>query len=318
MASRSSAAVASPASRPSKRAPLRPLRASVAKRAPVTTPLPSAAPIIKWVGGKSKLLPELTSRMPQTFNRYFEPFAGGLAMYFRVVSHTGAARSVINDGNPDLVGLYRVIATDVEALIRRLAIHRNLHNEEHYYSVRARWNDAGVSWTTVDRAAAFIYLNKTCFNGLWRVNKSGHFNVPMGRYEEPPICVPDALRSAAAALQGAELRCGDFRAAVRDARAGDFAYFDPPYDPVATTANFTSYTQSGFSPDDQRELAELARTLVARGCNVMLSNSDTPFIRSLYKGFQIDTVKCARAINSNASKRGSVDEVVIYNRHGQR
>jgi len=140
----------------------------------------------------------------------------------------------------------------------------------------------------------------------------------MGRYEEPPICVPDALRSAAAALQGAELRCGDFRMAVRDARAGDFAYFDPPYDPVATTANFTSYTQSGFSPDDQRELAELARTLVERGCNVMLSNSDTPFIRSLYKGFTIDTVKCARAINSNASKRGSVDEVVIYNRHGQR
>ena len=172
MASRSTAAISSsPVSRTTKRAPLRPLRATpVAKRAPAPTPsLPSAAPIIKWVGGKSKLLPELTSRMPATFNRYFEPFAGGLAMYFRVVSHSGAARSIINDGNPDLVALYRVLASDVEALIRRLAIHRNLHNQEHYYSVRARWNDASVSWSAVDRAAAFIYLNKTCFNGLWRL-----------------------------------------------------------------------------------------------------------------------------------------------------
>jgi DNA adenine methylase len=297
-------------------APKRPLRARVLAPMALATPAtePTAAPVIKWVGGKSKLVPELVRRMPATFRRYYEPFAGGLAVYFRVVSQTGATRSVINDGNPDLIGLYRVVASDVEALIRRLEVHRGHHAkdaDEHYYSVRARWNDKSVSWTDLDRAAAFVYLNKTCFNGLWRVNQRGGFNVPMGRYDAPPICAPDALRAASGALQGAELRCGDFRAAVADAKAGDFLYFDPPYDPVATTANFTGYTKGGFSSDDQRELGELARMLVARGCRVMLSNSDTPLIRSIYKGFSIDSVKCARAINSNAAKRGAVDEVVV-------
>lgn len=268
---------------------------------------PAAAPIVKWVGGKTRLLPELLARMPAQFNRYYEPFAGGAALFFRV----GPTRAVLNDFNRDLVNLYLNVGTKVDDVIRRLEVHRKLHNEDHYYAMRTRWNDTSVSWTDLDRAAAFVYLNKTCFNGLWRVNRSGGFNVPMGAYKDPPICNTDSLRAASHVLARAELRHGHYRDAVKGARAGDFLYFDPPYDPVTTTANFTGYTAGSFGPDDQRELAELARKLVARGCKVMLSNSDTPFIRSLYKGFRVDRVRCARAINSNAAKRGDVDEVII-------
>lgn len=284
---------------------------ATARKAAVPATQPAAepaAPIVKWVGGKTRLLPELLARMPQQFNRYYEPFVGGAALFFKVAP----ARAVLNDFNPDLVNVYRTVAKDVEGVIRRLGVHRKHHNEEHYYSLRARWNDERLSWTDLDRAAGFIYLNKTCFNGLWRVNRSGNFNVPMGRYQDPPICNTDALRAAAKVLRRVdEVREGSYVNAVKDAKAGDFLYFDPPYDPVTTTANFTGYTTGSFSSDDQRELAETAKKLVARGCKVMLSNSDTPFIRSLYKGFKIDRVRCGRAINSNASKRGDVDEVIV-------
>ena len=263
--------------------------------------------MVKWVGGKTKLLPELLSRLPDRFNRYYEPFAGGAALFFRLAPK----RAVLADSNHDLIGLYTAIANDVGAVIRRLEIHRESHSESHYYETRERWNDREVSWTTPERAAAFIYLNKTCFNGLWRVNRSGAFNVPIGRYTDPPICVPDTLRAAQHVLSRAEIRRADYRTAVADAKAGDFLYFDPPYDPMTPTANFTSYTADAFGPDEQRALADTARSLVAKGCRVMLSNSDTPFIRSIYKGMHVDRVKCARAINSNAAKRGDVDEVII-------
>ena len=267
----------------------------------------TASPVVKWVGGKTKLLPELMARMPERYNRYYEPFAGGAALFFRLAPK----RAVLADYNHDLVGLYTTIAKDVNAVIRRLEMHHKAHSETHYYQTRERWNDREVSWSTPERAAAFIYLNKTCFNGLWRVNRSGAFNVPIGRYTDPPICVPEALRAAQQVLSRAEIRRADYREAVADAKAGDFLYFDPPYDPITPTANFTSYTSNVFGPDQQQELADTARQLIAKGCYVMLSNSDTPFIRSIYKGLKIDRVKCARAINSNAAKRGDVDEVII-------
>jgi DNA adenine methylase len=270
-------------------------------------PDPVASPVIKWVGGKTKLLAELIARLPERFGRYYEPFAGGAALFFRVAPE----RAVLADSNPDLIGLYTCLAADVTGVIRKLEHHRTAHSEAHYYATRTRWNDRELSWSSADRAATFIYLNKTCFNGLWRVNRSGAFNVPIGRYTDPPICVPDTLRAASTLLERATLRCGDYRAAVADAGRGDFVYFDPPYDPVTPTASFTSYTADAFGTAHQRALADTARLLVARGCRVMLSNSDTPFIRSLYKGFQIDRVKCARAINSNAAKRGDVDEVIM-------
>jgi DNA adenine methylase len=275
----------------------------------VARPAAEASPIVKWVGGKSKLLPELIARLPDRFGRYYEPFAGGAAMFFAIAPRL-AGGAVLNDRNPDLIATYRAVAKDVDAVIRRLEIHRKHHGEKHYYSVRERWNDRSIDWSPVDRAATFIYLNKTCYNGLWRVNRSGGFNVPMGRYTDPPIYTPDALRVASRVLRGVELRNADYLEAVKDARAGDLVYFDPPYVPVTETSNFTSYTGDGFGADDQRRLATLAHDLVARGCRVMLSNSDTPFTRSIYAGLRIDRVFCSRAINCNASKRGEVAEVI--------
>src|SRR5512138_2312638 len=225
-------------------------------------PDPVASPVIKWVGGKTKLLPALTARMPERFGRYYEPFAGGAALFFRVAPE----RAVLADSNPDLIGLYTCLARDPAGVIRKLEHHRSAHSESHYYATRTRWNDRELSWSTADRAATFIYLNKTCFNGLWRVNRAGAFNVPIGRYTDPPICVPEALRAAQQVLARAAIRHCDYRTAVADARRGDFIYFDPPYDPLTVTANFTSYTSDCFGPEHQRALADTARALVARGC----------------------------------------------------
>ncbi len=281
-------------------------------RAPRATPRVLVAPavttpIIKWVGGKTRLMPEIISRLPREHGRYFEPFAGGAAVFF----HLGPQAAVLSDRNADLIAMYRAVAADPDGVIRRLELHKRAHDEAHYYDTRSRWNDRSVSWSTLDRAATFIYLNRTCFNGLWRVNRSGGFNVPMGRYKNPMICDPETLRAAGELLRRSTILCGDYAAAVADAGPGDLVYFDPPYDPVTPTANFTSYTGDGFGPDDQRALADLVRTLAARGCAVVLSNSDTPFIRSLYRGLRIDRVRCPRAINSDPTRRGDVDEVLV-------
>lgn len=267
----------------------------------------AAAPIVKWAGGKSRLCDELLARSPRRFRRYFEPFLGGAALYFRLAPRFG----ILSDCNADLINMYRCVAWNVEAVIRRLARHREDHTEAHYYRMRERWNTAGELAADVDRAAAFIYLNKTCYNGLWRVNSRGQFNVPVGRYDEPSIFDPAALRAASKLLQRAEIATCHFADAADSARAGDFVYFDPPYHPLSETANFTSYTAGSFGPEDQRQLAEVARALVRRGCSVMVSNSDTAFIRDLYRGFRIDEVDCSRAINSKASARGPQRELII-------
>jgi DNA adenine methylase len=266
-----------------------------------------AQPVVKWAGGKSRLLPELFARLPERWGRYFEPFGGGAALFFALAPEQG----VLGDANPDLVRMYRALATDVSAVIRKLRSHARAHSETHYYGARARWNARRAAWAPATGAAAFIYLNKTCYNGLWRVNRAGGFNVPFGRYTNPPICVPDALLAAHRVLQRADLRCGDYRATLGDIERGDLVYLDPPYEPVTATANFTSYTPQSFGRDAQRELAETARRLVARGCHVLLSNSDTPFTRDLYADFHIDAVRCSRSINSSATRRGDVSELII-------
>lgn len=265
------------------------------------------APVVKWAGGKTRLLPELTARMPDRFGRYFEPFVGGAALFFRVEPE----RAVLADANPDLIGLYACLVRDVAGVIRGLSRHRARHSEKHYYATRSRWNDRSRTWTAVDRAATFLYLNKTCFNGLWRVNRSGEFNVPIGRYDDPTIFTPQALRDASALLRRATLFCGDYRRVVERARRRDFVYFDPPYAPATRTTIFTSYTAITFGLDQQRELAATARSLVAAGCRVMLSNSDTPFVRTLYRGFQVERVRCDRSISAGAAGRGAVDEVIV-------
>ena len=269
-----------------------------------------AQPVVKWAGGKSRLLPELFARLPPSWGRYFEPFGGGAALFFALAPERG----VLGDANADLVRMYRAIAADAGAVIRKLRSHARAHSVDYYYGARARWNARRASWAPATGAAAFIYLNKTCYNGLWRVNRAGGFNVPCGRYTNPPICVPDALLAAHRVLQRAELRCGDYRATVEDAERGDLVYLDPPYEPVTATASFTSYTAHAFGREDQRALAETARQLVRRGCHVVLSNSDTPFIRDLYAGFQLDAVRCPRSINSSADRRGAVSELIIVGR----
>lgn len=266
----------------------------------------TATPILKWAGSKRRLVPELLARMPKKYGRYYEPFAGGAALFFAL----SPDRATLGDINTDLVSVYKAVATEPAAVVRGLRRHAAAHTARHYYDLRDRWRRR-ASWSSARRASAFIYFNRTCFNGLWRVNRAGDFNVPMGRYDNPTICEPENLKAAYAALQSAELKSGDFRSTIADAERGDVVYFDPPYVPVSRTANFTSYSSGGFSLDDQRSLADTARELVARGIHVIVSNSDTPMVRKLYVGFRLDTVKVARSINSDVSGRGEIAELII-------
>lgn len=271
-----------------------------------------AAPIIKWVGGKTKLLPELRARLPPKYNRYFEPFLGGAAMFFALAPRD----AVLGDMNASLIDVYTALAHDVESVIKHLALYREnylLEPSRYYYTVREWWNNHEFDDDVCSRAAAFIFLNKTCFNGLYRVNRKGEFNVPVGDYKEPAIYDPEALRAAGTVLgaKKVSLRVTSYEVTTTSATAGDFVYFDPPYDPHSKTSNFTAYTKDAFGKKEQEQLAEHARALRKRGVQVMLSNNDTPFIRSLYEDFCIDNVKCGRAINSKGTKRGKVDEVII-------
>jgi len=290
------------------------LRPVVAERRAVKRPrraraLAEPSPVVKWAGGKTRLLGEIELRRPATYRRYFEPFIGGGAVFF----HLAPRNAVISDLNPDLMNVYRCVAWHVEGVIRKLREYRANHDDEFYYETRQRFNDRNRRTSDVTRAAMFIYLNKTCYNGLYRVNRKGEYNVPVGRYTRPAIYDPKGLRAASEVLQRAELRTCHFAESLDDAASGDFVYLDPPYTPLSSTADFTSYTADGFNVDDQRQLASLFRALANRGCHVMLSNHDTPFIRELYDGFDIATVKCNRAINSKASSRGDVSEVLITN-----
>ena len=259
-------------------------------------------PFLKWAGGKGQLLAELRSLVPAGHGRYFEPFLGGGALFFDRLPRDG----MLSDVNAEIVGCYVAVRDEVEKLIRSLKRHR--YEADHYYAVRDT-NPADLS--PVDRAARTIFLNKTGFNGLYRVNRSGKFNVPFGRYARPLICDEDNLRACSKALAHVDLRVCDFEEAALRANAGDFVYFDPPYVPVSRTATFTAYAPGGFGQDAQERLADLFGRLAARGVHVLLSNSDVPATRKLYAAYRIETVKASRAINSNASRRGPVSEVLV-------
>jgi len=269
-------------------------------------------PFLKWAGGKTQLLPQFEALYPRAARgrRYLEPFLGSAAVFFQVRALLRPRQAVLADGNEELINVYRAIQGSVSKVIRILSEHKRLHSKEHYYLTRSR-QPRDLSPT--ERAARFIYLNKTCFNGLYRVNAGGEFNVPMGRYQAPPILDAGNLRSVARSLKGVELRVAHFHQTLDYARAGDFIYFDPPYHPVSRTSSFTSYTRDSFHPSDQEELAEVFAALSSRGCLVMLSNSDCPFIRRLYAGFAIHTVRARRSINSKADRRGRIPEIVALN-----
>lgn len=263
-----------------------------------------ARPFLKWAGGKTKLLPDLYARLPERFGRYFEPFLGGGALFFAL--QPGA--SSLSDVNLDLVQVYEVVRDQVDALVEELEGY--VYERAFYYDMRA---EDPCQMTPVKRAARMLYLNRTCFNGLYRVNKKGRFNVPFGRYKAPVICQEDRLREASRALEGHEIRRVDYRQAVASAQAGDLVYFDPPYHPVSSTASFTAYTGARFDESDQRALADLLAELTERGVSCMLSNSDTPFTRELYRDFRVDIVTAPRRISRNARGRGEVRELIVRN-----
>lgn len=263
-----------------------------------------AGPFLKWAGGKGRLLGQYEPLFPQRFERYFEPFVGAGAVFF----HLSPAEAHLSDVNPELVNAYAVIRDRVEELIPELGTYR--HDRDFYYALRAQ---DPASLDVVARAARIIYLNKTCFNGLYRVNRRGQFNVPFGDYKNPRILDEAGLRAASHALQGVSVSHQGFDAVLAEARSGDFVYFDPPYHPLSPTASFTSYAADDFGPEDQIRLAAVFRRLDAKGVKLMLSNSDTPFIRDLYEGYPIRQVWAPRAINRDASKRKGVPEVVVTN-----
>lgn len=273
----------------------------------------NARPFLKWVGGKQQLLARFDAFFPQAIGRYFEPFVGGGAVFFHLMSRGRLSGPVfLFDKNEELANTYRIVRDKVDELIKALAGHREKHSKEHYYQTRSLDRQDG-QMSDVVRAARTIYLNKTCYNGLYRVNTKGQFNVPMGSYKNPQVLREDMLRDASTALQGASIEVRDFREVVALAQEGDFFYFDPPYDPLSKTASFTGYTANDFQDADQRDLAEVFRQLDKKGCLCMLSNSSTPFVRELYQGFEIETVQARRAVNSNGNGRGDIEEVVVLN-----
>lgn len=267
---------------------------------------------VKWAGGKTQLLDQFKKFFPKKFNGYLEPFVGSGAVFFYIKRKYNPKRVIISDNNEDLINTYIVVRDNLEDLIKLLKIHKRNHCKEYYYKIR----ETDVNeLSNVEKAARFLYLNKTCYNGLYRVNSKGKFNVPFGRYKNPNIVNEKNLRKAHKLLQGVTIKLQSFEKVLEDAESGDFIYFDPPYYPLSKTANFTSYTRDAFLDDEQRKLAEVYKKLDERGCLLMLSNSDTEFIKNLYSydGLKIYKVKARRAINSKADKRGAINELVILN-----
>ncbi len=277
-----------------------------AQRAPAKAP----SPFLKWVGGKGKILSQLVPLLPEGVHlmRHVEPFVGGGAMFFA----RGPERALLCDVNPALIATYTAIRDQVDGVIDALARLKRAHSDDAYYRVRERYNTTR-RLSDEERAAMFVYLNKTCFNGLHRVNRRGEFNVPAGRYKNPRILDEDGLRGASEALSRAEIRCAGFESLVQHAKPGDFVYFDPPYVPLSATSSFTGYAQDGFTHEDQERLRDVFRALDRRGCKLMLSNSDAPAVHDLYAGYRIDLVAAPRAINCDARGRGKVTEVVVRN-----
>ncbi len=269
------------------------------------------APVLKWVGGKRQLLDEIIPRFPKRITTYCEPFLGGGAVLFSRQPKT----AIVNDLNADLMLVYEVIRDNVELLIASLKMHEN--TAEYFYRIRDLDRDkvSYLEMSAVERASRIIYLNKTCYNGLFRVNASGEFNSPFGHYKNPNIVNAPVLKSVNKYLSAnsVQLLHGDFEEALRQVPKGGFAYLDPPYDPVSDTASFTGYNQGGFSREEQERLKRCCDELDGRGVRFLLSNSSTQFIRDLYDGYTIETVHAKRAINSDASKRGAVEEVLIRN-----
>lgn len=265
-------------------------------------------PFIKWAGGKQKLIENLINLMPLEYDNYFEPFVGGGALFFRVKPNS----AYLLDYNDELINLYQVVKNNTHQLIEDLRKHKN--NKEYYYKIRNLDRNKNYSkLSKIEKASRFIYLNKTCYNGLYRVNSKGEFNVPFGNYKNPKIVDEETLMACAKTLKNANLICGDFEIIKNYVKENDFVYFDPPYMPINSTSSFTNYTNNGFDKEEQKRLKRFFDYLTDKNVYCMLSNSYTDFIINLYHAYRIHIVKAPRAINCKSEGRGKIKEVVITN-----
>jgi DNA adenine methylase len=267
-------------------------------------------PILKWAGGKRQLLPDILGLFPKDYSNlvYHEPFVGSGAVFFTIEPRNGS----INDTNHHLMNFFRMVRDSPEELIQEAS--RYVYEKETYYKLRTRFNEVELS--DLERAALFLYFSKTGFNGLWRVNSKGKFNVPFGRYKNPTIVPEDRIRESSQILKNIEIFCTDFSYIVDFAKEGDLCYFDPPYEPISKTAYFTSYTAKGFDIKEQERLSETCHKLDEKGVNFVLSNSHVKQIVDLYDSnlnFIIKIVKARRSINSKADRRGAINEILVTN-----
>jgi len=263
-----------------------------------------AKPILKWVGGKTQMINELIKKTPKNYNRYIEPFFGGGALFF----YLKPIDAIISDSNPELVNLYISIRDNVDRVISLLKDYEKRNTPSEFYEIRQ------LHWQSLDKndaAARTIYLNKTCFNGLYRVNKKGQFNVPYGKYKNPNICDEVNLRNVSFELRNTKILEGDYKEVLRrNACEGDFIFLDPPYLPISTFSDFKRYTKEQFYEEDHQELAAMVHALVNKGCHVIHTNSNHPLVHELYKGYQIQIVNTKRNINSDGAKRNGEDVIV--------
>ena len=291
-------------------------------------------PFVKWAGGKASLIPQITKYYPEALktgyiDKYVEPFVGGGAILLDVLQKYEVKKAYAYDTNQDLVNAYNVIKANVDDLVKKLKKYEDEYisldmesRKEYYYDVRNEYNSSEIKIgkLSVKRAVEFIFLNRTCFNGLYRVNQSGDFNVPMGKYKNPTICDEENLRNLSELLQNVEIICGDYQDTLELVDNNTFVYFDPPYRPLNITSGFTSYTKEDFDDEDQKQLASYYKKLDSKDAKLMLSNSnpknvneEDTFFDDIYQGFNINELQANRMINSNATKRGKISELLILN-----
>jgi DNA adenine methylase len=268
--------------------------------------------LVKWPGGKKQLLEQFKPLFPKKITTYLEPFVGGGAIAFYIIQKYKPRKVVLSDINEELINVYTIVRDQVDELIELLKKYKKKHDDDFYYDVRAQ--DPAIM-SDVTRAARFIYLNKTCFNGMYRVNSSGKFNVPIGDYKNPGICSENDLKEVSKILKKVKLECMPFEKIMKYAKRGNFIYFDPPYHPLNGKPSFTTYSKEKFLREEQKNLFEIFKKLDKRGCKVMLSNSDTEFIDKLYEGYRKDHVSATRMVNCDATKRGMIKELVIRNKY---
>ncbi len=277
----------------------------------------SARPFVKWAGGKTQLLNALLEKIPHSMNTYYEPFVGGGAVFFSLISNPEfkVKKAVLNDFNCELIETYRIVRDELDTLIEYLSPIATQYlagnpeqRKEFFYEIRA-----DIPSTNIEKAARLLFLNKTCFNGLYRVNQKGEFNVPHGRYKNPKILDVELLTLASHALQDIELICGDFEDSYKKAKNGDFVYFDPPFFPLSSTSNFTSYTKGSFGKEEHLRLKWSIDQLRDKGVSIMLSNSPHEWIVGLYEGskYTINRTPARRSINSKGEQRGVIDELIV-------